>query len=103
MAIGTTGKDNKPDPRGPFKQASSAMHSLRKLVVTKNAGLGNILFWLGVIFPYVDFPVHSSEWHPWQVIDRGAFQAQSIGRQLLGMIESARRHLQSCATTHLVQ
>src|SRR5260370_424354 len=71
-----------PDPRGPFKQASHAMHSLRKQLVARYPALSRVLFWSAVIFPYVPFQEQSGEWHPWQVIDSDLLSTQSIGKLL---------------------
>ncbi len=46
------GAQAKPDPRGPFKQASDAMHSLRQRLIAKNPGLSRVVFWSAVIFPF---------------------------------------------------
>lgn len=63
------GRDPKGDPRGPFKQASEAMHSLRKQVVQHDPALLRVLFWSAVAFPYVEFSAASDEWHSWQIIN----------------------------------
>lgn len=44
------GTNPKPDPRGPFKQASEAMHSIRDRVVSQDRSLSRVVFWSAVIF-----------------------------------------------------
>jgi DNA polymerase III delta prime subunit len=87
------GTQEKPDSRGPFKQASEAMHSVRKRVLEKNPGLSSILFWSAVIFPFLIFRDESVEWHAWQVIDRAALKSKPIGQLLYSLIGSARLFL----------
>jgi hypothetical protein len=60
------GLDNRPDMRGPFRQASEAMHSIRKRIIEIRPDFSHIVFWSAAIFPYVEFSVESDEWHPWQ-------------------------------------
>ena len=67
------GRHVRPDPRGPFKQASTAMHSIRVKVATQKPELARIPFWSDVIFPYLEFSIDSGEWHKWQVIDSLTF------------------------------
>lgn len=84
------GTDPHPDSRGPFKQASEAMHSMRKRLSAHNPSLSRIPFWTAVIFPYAPFEIQSEEWHPWQVIDSRRFTSYSIGKLLEGVLEKAR-------------
>jgi DNA polymerase III delta prime subunit len=84
------GASTTPDPRGPFKQASQAMHSIRKRLIARDPSLSGILFWSAVIFPYVPFAVQSEEWHPWQVIDYTRFTARPIGALLAQILDHAR-------------
>lgn len=88
------GLDNKPDARGPFRQASEAMHSIRKRVIETRPDFSHIVFWSAVIFPYVEFTIRSKEWHPWQVIDSQAFRARPLGMLLKGILEKAINFLQ---------
>jgi DNA polymerase III delta prime subunit len=84
------GANTTPDPRGPFKQASQAMHSIRKRLVARDQSLSGVLFWSAVIFPYVPFAVPSEEWHPWQVIDYARFKARPLGALLEQVLDHAR-------------
>ncbi|MCL6477514.1 MAG: NERD domain-containing protein [Peptococcaceae bacterium] len=90
------GAGAKPDPRGPFKQASEAMHSLRQRLVAKHPGFSRVVFWSAVIFPYVRFTATSGEWHAWQVIDSRDFRSASISRLILNVIDKARDFLKDC-------
>jgi len=92
------GHDPHGDPRGPFKQASEAMHSLRQQVIRIEPALSRVPFWSAVAFPYVEFKVISDEWHPWQVIDSPRFVRQPIASLVAGILRSARSHLNSQPT-----
>ena len=89
------GRRVKPDPRGPFKQASTAMHSIRAKVAIHKPELARIPFWSVVIFPYLEFSIDSEEWHKWQVIDSPTLRTGSIGRALSTVLNEARRYLQT--------
>ncbi len=84
------GASTVPDTRGPFKQASQAMHSIRKKLVAHDRSLSGVLFWSAVIFPYVPFAVQSEEWHSWQVIDHTRFTTRPIGVLLEQVLDHAR-------------
>jgi hypothetical protein len=84
------GSNPKPDKRGPFKQASEAMHSVRNRLLKKNRALAAVLFWSAVIFPYVEFGISSGEWHPWQVIDSTGFRRKPTSLLILEVLEQAR-------------
>jgi superfamily I DNA/RNA helicase len=87
------GSDMSVDPRGPFKQASDAMYSIRKRIVKQYPDLSKVVFWSAVIFPFLNFDIFSDEWHPWQVIDRKQFFRASIGELVLNVINNARTFL----------
>ena len=89
-----------PDMRGPFKQASQAMHSIRKKLVSRDRSLSGILFWSAVIFPYIPFAVQSEEWHSWQVIDHTRFETHSIGVLLEEVLDNA--HTFICENTNKI-
>ncbi len=84
------GNNPKPDKRGPFKQSSEAMHSIRKRLIEKNSSLASIPFWSVVIFPYLQFSISSGEWHDWQVIDSNGFRRKSISSLVLEVLDKAR-------------
>ena len=87
------GHDTHADHRGPFRQASEAMHSLRRRLAKQYAEFDGIPFWSAVCFPFIDFTETSAEWHDWQIIDRRALQAQPIARLIEGVLEQARKRL----------
>ncbi len=84
------GADAEGDPRGPFKQASEAMHSLRERLQRKRAHLKGIPFQSAVCFPVLDFSLTSEEWHDWQVIDRRDLEAQLISDLIAAVLDRAR-------------
>lgn len=87
------GNSPTPDNRGPFKQVSEAMHSVRDWVAAKRPDLSGLPFWSAVLFPYVDFQVQSDEWHPWQLVDAAAFRSRPLSKTLVSILIRARRHL----------
>jgi ATP:corrinoid adenosyltransferase len=87
------GLSAKGDPRGPFKQAAEAMHSLRQQVSKKNMSLSRVPFWSAVAFPFIEFKTISGEWHPWQVVDSTQFKSQKFASLINGVLRNARAHL----------
>jgi len=87
------GSDTKGDPRGPFKQASGSMHSIREYVVKQRPDMGRVVFWSAVVFPYVPFNETSPEWHPWQVIDSRAYRRRSFASLAEHVMDRAREFL----------
>jgi DNA polymerase III delta prime subunit len=81
------------DTRGPFKQASEAMHSIRNYLVEKRPDLRHIVFWSGVIFPFINFERISSEWHSWQVIDAASYMSRPIHQLFTNILDQARETL----------
>lgn len=75
------------DVRGPFKQVSDAMHSLRRTLVKRRPDLSDIPFCSGVVFPYVEFDVQSPEWHPFQLIDAIKYKSAPIGSLIEQMLD----------------
>ena len=92
------GRAAKPDARGPFKQASAAMHSIRTRLAKNRPELARVPFWSAVLFPFVEFSEESEEWHSWQVIDSKSFRSGSIGSLLSNVLVKARRFLQTRAS-----
>lgn len=78
------------DPRGPFKQASTAMHSMRERVGRNLPALQGVVFWSAVVFPYLNFVSESPEWHSWQVIDQRALSLRPLSQTLVGVLDRAR-------------
>ncbi|HIB65127.1 MAG TPA: hypothetical protein EYO33_08465 [Phycisphaerales bacterium] len=89
----------KRDPRGPFKQASYACHSIRDRVSAQRPALSGILMWSAVIFPYLDFRLQTDEWQPWQAVDKRDFRVKSVGTICKDVLLSAREHLLSKKTS----
>lgn len=87
------GADTQGDPRGPFKQASRGMHSVRDRLVKGRPQLRGVPFWSAVVFPFIDFTVSSDEWHPWQVVDRRALAARPLTEHVLHALERGRSRL----------
>jgi DNA polymerase III delta prime subunit len=84
------GSDGTGHARGPFKQASEAMHSLHDRLLRRHRDLSGVLFWSAVCFPFIDFADQSEEWQPWQVIDRAKLERRSLSRCLESVLERAR-------------
>ncbi|MEZ5343571.1 MAG: NERD domain-containing protein [Acidimicrobiales bacterium] len=85
------GQSHRADRRGPFRQASEAMHSIREQVAERDPELARVLFFSAVVFPYISFSEQSPEWHPWQVVDAGQLRSQPVSSLILSILESARR------------
>ena len=79
----------KHEERGPFKQASEALHSIRKYLDQRELSR-SIPMVSAVIFSSAPFQFMSSEWHPWQVLDKQALHARKISANLLKIIQTAR-------------
>ena len=87
------GRNSQGDSRGPFKQSSEAMHSLRQQVVRHDSTLSRVPFWSAVVFPFIEFRAASDEWHPWQVIDAQRFNRQPLAKLILDVLRNARSFL----------
>jgi hypothetical protein len=83
------------DPRGPFRQASEAMHAIKGYMTDAAPRFSGIVFWSAVVFPFIAFDIRSQEWHRWQVIDAAAFRRGSIADSLSAVLQHARSKLQS--------
>lgn len=81
-----------PSARGPFKQASEAMHALKGRLRERRPQLAGVLFWSAVCFTAVDFNLKSEEWHEWQVIDSAALRSRPISNCVVGVLSNATRH-----------
>lgn len=87
------GRAERGDSRGPFRQASEAMHSLRKFIVQRRPDLSNTVFWSAVAMPLSRFSADSTEWHPWQLINAQSFAARPMSTLVDGILTHARQHL----------
>jgi ketosteroid isomerase-like protein len=75
--------------QGPFKQAESAMFSLKdRLDVLMPGGVPRTTFGYGVIFPDIDFPTESVEWDRAMVIDHTELSRSDGLRRALGRLTS---------------
>lgn len=92
------GSEPIPDPRGPFRQASEAMHSIRQYLIKRRPDLVHVLFWSAVVLPYVDFQVTSEEWHDWQVLDASALRRDGLATCAENVLRRARQFLLTCPT-----
>ena len=81
------------DERGPFKQASVAMHSLRNQLVEAEPGLSRIVFCSAVAFTHTLFDVASPEWHRWQALDRDYLHSRGVAASIASVLLNMRRHL----------
>ncbi len=78
------------DPRGPFKQGSEAMHSLRGRLAKHRVHLRGVPFQSAVCFPFIEFTDASEEWHSWQVIDRVRLDQRSVAECVAAALRQAR-------------
>lgn len=81
------------DKRGPFRQASEAMHSIRNYLVCLDPSFGAMLMWSAVCFPRLDFRQRSPEWHEWQVFSRPQLTSRPISRIVLGILARGKELL----------
>lgn len=79
--------------KGPFKQASKAMHSLRDYMDSRDKSLSGLLYFSCVIFTNVDFNEESPEWHSWQYINARTFIKYPISTNILNIFSRAHKHL----------
>ncbi len=85
------GNNASPEKRGPFRQASDALHSIKEFL--DNQGLAESVPMVSACaFPSAPFKTNSPEWHGWQVLDRQAIHARPISVNLLNVIHKAREH-----------
>ncbi|MEU0188922.1 NERD domain-containing protein [Streptomyces afghaniensis] len=98
--IWTLGNDA-PTARGPFKQASDAMHSLRKYLLKRKVNLSSTpvlsAAWFTAVRARTMLP-ESPEWHDWQVLDSEDLK-NGIAGAILRAIKAGAAHLDK--TTHV--
>nr|WP_319492541.1 NERD domain-containing protein [uncultured Desulfobacter sp.] len=87
------GKKITGDKRGPFKQASANMHSIREYLCSRNPDFGKILFWSAVVFPFIPFKETSLEWNEWQVIDSDSFNSRPSSQLFSNVLDQAAKLL----------
>ena len=84
------GGDTQGDPRGPFRQAAEAAHSLRKRLTGKRPHLSGVPFASAVCFPFLTFDQASEEWQPWQVVDERRLGVRHLVDCLAAVLRQAR-------------
>lgn len=89
--------DGRPSDAGPFVQASTAMHSIRKTLSKLYPESSGLMYFSAVVFPEFDFnlPASSLEWHDWQVIDKRKLDGGNIASLFRGVLEKAHKHMAS--------
>ena len=92
------GQEPKGDPRGPFRQASDGMHSLRERLVKRYPPAGGAVFWSAVVLPYATLDFQSEEWHAWQLIDSTRYRSGSLAESCQNVLARAREFLASKPT-----
>jgi AAA domain len=89
------GREAKGDPRGPFRQASDGMHSLRETLGRRYPAAAKAVFWSAVVLPYTSLDFVSEEWHPWQLIDSARYRATSLAASCADVLDRAHRFLEA--------
>ncbi len=97
------GPNDKGTPRGPFKQAEEAMHSLKRELVNSRPDLAGIQFSRGVVFPFAPFSQRSPEWHDWEVIDARRLRSAPISRLVIELLRQGREYLASVPEAPWIQ
>lgn len=87
------GKEPKGDPRGPFRQASDGMHSLRERLTKRHPPAGKAVCWSAVVLPYTSLDFPPEEWHPWQLIDSARYRSASLAESCADVLDRAREFL----------
>lgn len=83
------GQQAKPDQRGPFRQAAAAMYSIKEYLAGRDDRLAKLLYWSAVVFPFIDVPFGSPEWHSWQLIGQSQLNKGPISSHLVNVLENA--------------
>ena len=86
-----------PTARSPFKQASEAMHSVRRRL-SGHAGLSCIPFVSLVGFTHCIFDVPGTEWEPWQVFDEISLGSMGISAVIERCLANYREKLSQVQT-----
>ena len=89
------GRESTGDPRGPFRQASDGMHSLRERLARRRPQSSRAVFWSAVVLPYTSFDFEPEEWHQWQVIDAAQYRAGSFATSCIDILDRARQLLEA--------
>lgn len=89
------GKEPKGDPRGPFRQASEGMHSLRERLAKRYPPAASAVFWSAVVLPYTSLDFESEEWHSWQLIESPRYRSASLAETCEAVLDRARGFLRA--------
>ena len=83
--------DENPSARGPFEQASSAMHSLKNDLGGQLTG--GVPFTYAVAFTSLRFNEPATEWEPWQVLDNRTVGSADLHDAIENILETNRQKL----------
>lgn len=86
------GRQRKQD-KSPFRQASEAMHSVRRQLSKQQSNLSHVVCWSAVLFTHTAFSQTSPEWHSWQAISARQYHSKPISELLAQVLRNARRYL----------
>lgn len=81
--------------RGPFQQASEAMHSIRQYLIGRGIDLRAVPMVSGVLFTHVrarSALPPTPEWHDWQLMDLQDLRA-GIAKAVTNLLTNGRQHL----------
>jgi hypothetical protein len=84
------GREQKGDPRGPFRQVSEGMHSLRERLAKRYPPAAKAVFWTAVVLPYASLDFESEEWHSWQLIDSERYRSAPLAASCAHVLDRAR-------------
>ncbi len=83
----------KPNPEGPFKQASGAAEAIRKYAGEKDESLKNLMYSHVVVFLERPFEIESIEWQRWHYLNWRDITQHGIARAFERVLESEHAHL----------
>lgn len=85
-----------PRVRGPFRQASEAMHSVREHVSRLDPDLASVPYCSAVFFTRVDFTLTSpAEWCDWQVVDHRMLALRPLREIVTTILKRARERVEA--------
>lgn len=83
--------------KGPFKQVSRSMHSLREWLGSKDSRFKDLMFFSAVVFTEINFREESPEWLPWQFLNRDQLAGKSSAELFINILEKAHELIKSRA------
>lgn len=95
------GNESTPDYRGPFKQATEGMHSVRKRLIERGQLPRDVVLWYAVVVPFLEElkRFETDEWAPWELVTRQDLQAPSIAPVFEHVLTEARKRLLATPST----